>query len=91
MKFKTLLARKSVSFKSFKDQGYFWKNEVLKDDDKPYTVFTPYSKRWKSIVNEFYLKSYPVETIFNHSYNNFLLYQHYRKWVLNLYISRFPG
>jgi len=61
---KNLLAQRSVSFKSFKDQVIFEKNEVLKDDGKPYTVFTPYSKRWKSIVNEFYLKSYPAESYF---------------------------
>lgn len=61
---KNLLTEKSVSFKSFKDQVIFEKNEVVKDDDKPYTVFTPYSKRWKSIVNEFYLKSYPTEKYF---------------------------
>jgi deoxyribodipyrimidine photo-lyase len=37
---------------------------VLKDDGKPYTVFTPYSKKWKARVNEFYLKAYPTEKYF---------------------------
>jgi deoxyribodipyrimidine photo-lyase len=48
-----------VSFHTYKDQVIFEKGEVLKDDGKPYTVFTPYSRKWKSIVNDFYLSSYP--------------------------------
>ena len=50
-----------VSFRTFKDQVIFEKDEVLKDDGKPYTVFTPYSRKWKAKLNDFYLKSYPVE------------------------------
>jgi deoxyribodipyrimidine photo-lyase len=30
----------------FKDQVIFEKNDVLKDDGKPYTVFTPFKKKW---------------------------------------------
>lgn len=48
------------AFLSFKDQCIFEKNEVLKDDGKPYTVFTPYSKKWLAKLNDFYLKSYPT-------------------------------
>lgn len=36
-----------ISFHSVKDQVIFEKNEVMKDDGKPYTVFTPYMKKWK--------------------------------------------
>ena len=53
--------RKEVGFYSFKDQCIFEKSEVVKDDGLPYTVFTPYSKKWKSTLNTFYLKSYPCE------------------------------
>jgi deoxyribodipyrimidine photo-lyase len=56
-----LLKKHGASFHSFKDQVILEKNEVLKDDGKPYTIFTPYSRKWKSIVNEFYLRSYPSE------------------------------
>lgn len=48
------------AFLSFKDQCIFEKGEILKDDGKPYTVFTPYSKRWLAKLNDFYLKSYPT-------------------------------
>ena len=34
-------------FFSFKDHVIFEKDEVLKPDGLPYTIFTPYSKRWK--------------------------------------------
>lgn len=42
-----LLKSHGIVFKTFKDQVIFEKNDVLKDDGKPYTVYTPYSKRWK--------------------------------------------
>lgn len=48
-------------FSGSKDQVIFEKEEVVKPDGKPYHVFTPYMKRWKEKLNEFYLKPYPVE------------------------------
>lgn len=47
LEIKTLLQTKGVGFQSFKDQVIFEKDEVLKSDGTPYTVFTPYSKQWK--------------------------------------------
>ncbi|MDR3712905.1 MAG: deoxyribodipyrimidine photo-lyase [Puia sp.] len=49
----------------YKDQTIFDTAEVLKDDGKPYTVFTPYSKKWKSLLTDFHLKPYPVEKYFH--------------------------
>lgn len=37
---------KDIAFKTFKDQCILEKGEVLKDDGKPYVVFTPYKRRW---------------------------------------------
>lgn len=51
----------SIEFKGAKDHVIFEKNEILKKDGLPYTVFTPYSNKWKETLNEFYLSSYPVE------------------------------
>ena len=59
-----LLMKNDAELKSYKDQVIFAKNEVVKDDGKPYTVFTPYSKRWLDKLNKFYLKSYPTEKYF---------------------------
>lgn len=62
---KTLLNQKGVEFISFKDQCVFEKSEVTKDDGKPYTVFTPYSVKWKKTLKPFYYKSFPTEKYFN--------------------------
>ena len=42
------LAKDKIEFQSYKDQVIFEKSEVTKEDGKPYTVFTPYSRRWKA-------------------------------------------
>lgn len=41
-----LLSEKNILLKSFKDQVIFEKNEVVKNDGKPYTVYTPYMRKW---------------------------------------------
>lgn len=60
-----LAIENGAQFHSFKDHVIFEKNEVLKDNGSPYTVFTPYSKKWKSLLNSFYLKSFPTEKYFH--------------------------
>ena len=47
-----LLTQKGISFKAFKDQVIFEGNEVLKDDGKPYHVFTPYKNKWLRTFGE---------------------------------------
>jgi deoxyribodipyrimidine photo-lyase len=56
-----LLKTRGVDFKGAKDHVIFEKDEILKDNKKPYTVFTPYANKWKKVVTDFYLKSYPSE------------------------------
>ncbi len=60
----TMLAEQGAAMHTYKDQVVFEKDEVLKDNGEPYTVFTPYSKKWKHLVNGFYLKPYPCDTYF---------------------------
>lgn len=62
---KQFLETKSIPFSTYKDQCIFEKNEVIKDDQSPYTVFTPYSRKWKSKISDFFLKSYPCENYFS--------------------------
>jgi deoxyribodipyrimidine photo-lyase len=72
---------KGVGFKSYKDQCIFEKEEVCKDDGKPYTVFTPYSKKWKAKLASkisksqpnmlYYLKAYPCEGYYSHFIQSF--------------------
>ena len=59
------LQSKGIAFHTYKDQVVFEKDEVIKDDGKPYTVFTPYSRKWKARLNAFYLKAYPAEKMFD--------------------------
>jgi deoxyribodipyrimidine photo-lyase len=42
----------------------FEKDEILKDDGKPYTIFTPYKNKWYKKLNDYFLKSYPTEKYF---------------------------
>ena len=55
-----LLAEQSIPFNTYKDHVIFEKSEVTKDDGLPYTVFTPYSKKWCAKLNDFYTRSYPT-------------------------------
>lgn len=63
-----LLNQSDIAFKTYKDQVIFEKDEVTKDDGKPYTVFTPYSRKWKAKLSADYLKAYPTETYFSRFY-----------------------
>ena len=58
-------ASNQIAFNTYKDQCVFEYNEVLKDDGKPYTVFTPYSKKWKTKLTDLQLNSYPNEKHFS--------------------------
>ncbi len=67
-----------IEFKSFKDQCIFEKNEITKEDGKPYTVFTPYSKKWKLALqinkegdNPIAFKSIPSEELLANCYKSF--------------------
>ena len=42
----SLLAATGIPFYTHKDQVIFEEDEILKKDGKPYTVFTPYKRRW---------------------------------------------
>jgi deoxyribodipyrimidine photo-lyase len=59
------LEKKAIPFKTYKDQVIFEKNEITKDDGLPYTIFTPYMRKWKTKLNDFYLKAYPVKKYFS--------------------------
>lgn len=81
----TLVKNTGATFHTFKDHVIFEKEEVLKNDGLPYTVFTPYSRRWKAKLAEkiegihdangqdfslsYYLKSYPTEKYFTNFYS----------------------
>lgn len=47
-----LLKEHNIPIHTSKDHVIFEKNEVVKDDGKPYTVYTPYSRKWKSTLDK---------------------------------------
>lgn len=57
-----------IEFKTFKDQCIFEKNEVVADSGKPYTVYTPYKKKWLKNLTAENLRGFPVED----NENNFI-------------------
>ncbi len=57
-----------ASFHSYKDQVIFEKTEVTKDDGLPYTIFTPYSKKWKSKLNEDSFKLFDTKKYYSKFY-----------------------
>jgi deoxyribodipyrimidine photo-lyase len=65
---KETLATKGIAFNTFKDQVIFEKDEVTKDDGKPYTVFTPYSKKWRANLQPQHLLPFQSEKLLAHFY-----------------------
>jgi deoxyribodipyrimidine photo-lyase len=63
------LKTKGIPLFSFKDHVIFAKNSLMSSIEKPYTVYTPYSRKWKETLQEHDLNAFPSETIMD-------------KWVL---------
>ncbi|WP_298479887.1 deoxyribodipyrimidine photo-lyase [uncultured Maribacter sp.] len=67
----TLLRKKGVHFKTFKDQVIFEKNDILKDDGNPYIVYTPYKNKWKTLFNpSLQLQHFPSQTLLDNCVKN---------------------
>jgi deoxyribodipyrimidine photo-lyase len=47
-----LLAKKDIPFLSFKDQVIFEESDIVKSDQDPYTVYTPYKNKWLAKFQE---------------------------------------
>lgn len=43
-----LLAARNIPFRTYKDISIFERGEVLKDDGGPYTVYSPYMRKWRA-------------------------------------------
>jgi deoxyribodipyrimidine photo-lyase len=57
------LASNGISFEQGLDHLIFNKDEVLKNDGTPYLVYTPYSRRWKELLEPRHLTEYPSENL----------------------------
>jgi deoxyribodipyrimidine photo-lyase len=60
---RSILKESGIPFYTFKDQVIFEKDDVVKGDRTPYTVFTPYSRAWKKRLSDDHRKSYPSEEL----------------------------
>ncbi|MEZ4807435.1 MAG: deoxyribodipyrimidine photo-lyase [Flavobacteriales bacterium] len=60
---RALLEAHGVAFHTFKDQTVFEREEVVKDDGTPYTVFTPYARKWRERLKAEGLPAYPSEQV----------------------------
>lgn len=69
---KELLAKDGIEFHDYKDHIIFESHEVQKNDGGPYTVYTPYWRKWKTMMESrmvpfeggeisYYLEPYPTE------------------------------
>ncbi|WP_282136345.1 cryptochrome/photolyase family protein [Seonamhaeicola maritimus] len=54
----TYLEKNNIEFRTFKDHVIFEKNEVVKNNGKPYLVYTPYMRTWKQKFKSQQLKLY---------------------------------
>jgi deoxyribodipyrimidine photo-lyase len=61
----------SIPFRSYKDQVIYEKSEIVKSDGTPYTVYTPYSKKWLEkfyqTPQEFYISENLVDRFYKES------------------------
>lgn len=74
---KDFLASKNINFYQLKDQVIFQKDEIVKADGKPYTVYTPYSRQWLLKFNdqniEFFASEKKLENLLNIEKQNITL------------------
>lgn len=64
-KISKLFEDRGVVLRTFKDQVIFERSEIMKTDGLPYTVFTPYSNKWKEHYLRQETESFPSEKNLN--------------------------
>lgn len=67
------LGKHNIAFKTYKDQVIFDRGEVMKADGSPYTVYTPYMRKWHETLKPFYLKAYPNKKYFQNFFKTHAL------------------
>jgi len=65
---RNFLDKKGIKMLDFKDQTVFEKDEIVKSDGLPYTVYTPYSRKWKEAFKNVKLQN--VKIRFSGFYKN---------------------
>ena len=55
-----------IAFSDYKDQVLLDRDEVLTQQGRPYSVFTPYKRAWLQSLDDFQLTPYPVDRYAQH-------------------------
>jgi len=65
-----LCEEKGIDVFSFKDQVIFEKDEITKADGLPYTVFTPFKKKWLQEFSDSTIQEFPSERFQNNFFKD---------------------
>ena len=65
LQIRNFLRSQNIKFITLKDQVIFEKDEVMKQDGKPYTLFTPYLNKWMARLHECPIQNFKTENYFN--------------------------
>lgn len=65
---KEFLAKQEIELVLTKDQVIFEENEVLKDNEEPYTVYTPYKNKWLKHFNKEMCQQVSINKLSNNFY-----------------------
>ncbi len=60
---KEFLSEQSIDFQTFKDHVIFESLEIVKENDEPYKVYTPYKNKWLETLRENDYQAYPSEDL----------------------------
>jgi deoxyribodipyrimidine photo-lyase len=61
--------KNNATYHHFKDQVIFEKEEVIKDDGSPYTIYTPYANKWRTVWAANTPKKFPSEKLLDYFLN----------------------
>lgn len=57
---KKILQEQGIVLNDYKDQVIFEQSEIVKENGSPYTVYTPYAKKWRNTLSEADTKPYDI-------------------------------
>lgn len=61
----SLCVKNNITFHTYKDQVLFEKDDIVKKDGQPYTIYTPFSKKWMEKLNEEGVPNYDTKNLFS--------------------------
>jgi deoxyribodipyrimidine photo-lyase len=71
-KVKNLLENCGIKINAFKDQVIFEEDEIVKTDGSPYTVFTPFKRKWLEKFDSGYNRPFPQQDFRNFMKSDFV-------------------